>query len=444
MISYKALIISVVAAVTLQAHAAPQYTATPIHPTSSFDSLATGVSAGKAVGQLDLGLGASGDNGNPLTSLGMGIYGSLIANGVDGNLIVGTGDGSFAVCWDSLNPNPVTLPMGNMVFTVGYAVCDNGFVGAGGDGVLPSIAIYWPTGTSAPVELSPGLPGAANCLDASRIGGELYDVFGFRQAIVWDRASGVPSNLHNPLLWTDSTAQGVSGPEVAGYASDSGFIPHAMLWSGPLNVPIDLHPVSGYDMSAAWAVCNGTQVGEGFVTGTGEQHALLWTGTAASVVDLHQYVAGMGYVSSSALSVDSSGNVVGFARLASGERHAMLWKASSLVVGPFECPVNDPATPPSEFCKGSPVLLRIEVRDAQNAVVPTADLRLSVKRLSDGFMVPTSQFRLINDANKFAYIPILGEYWYLAGTAPWAKGLYEVQATVEGSGEAHATTIKIK
>jgi hypothetical protein len=48
---------------------------------------------------------------------------------------------------------------------------------------------------------------------------------------------------------------------------------------------IDLHP-SGFTRSVAWGVSDGQQVGSGTIF-RGPDHALLWTGSADSVVDLH-------------------------------------------------------------------------------------------------------------------------------------------------------------
>lgn len=55
-----------------------------------------------------------------------------------------------------------------------------------------------------------------------------------------------------------------------------------------------------------------------------DSHALLWEGTAESVVDLHSFLPA-GYVSSAAYDIDSAGNIVGYARTGTGANHAVLW-----------------------------------------------------------------------------------------------------------------------
>jgi hypothetical protein len=77
---------------------------------------------------------------------------------------------------------------------------------------------------------------------------------------------------------------GVSDGQQVGY----GFIAahwHALLWTGSPDSVVDLTP-SGFTDSFAYGVSDGQQVGSGYPQGGGE-HALLWTGSADSVVDLH-------------------------------------------------------------------------------------------------------------------------------------------------------------
>jgi uncharacterized membrane protein len=59
---------------------------------------------------------------------------------------------------------------------------------------------------------------------------------------------------------------------------------------------------------------------------------LLWSGTAQSAVDLQQFLPD-GYTSSHASAIDAQGNIVGGARDASGNGHAILWE-----------PVPEPST----------------------------------------------------------------------------------------------------
>jgi hypothetical protein len=82
---------------------------------------------------------------------------------------------------------------------------------------------------------------------------------------------------------------------------------------------VDLHP-SGFIESTAYGVSAGQQVGWGF-TGS-RAHALLWTGSADSVVDLHTFLPPE-FTASTALGIDADGNIVGVAVGPDGQ-HAFL------------------------------------------------------------------------------------------------------------------------
>jgi hypothetical protein len=81
---------------------------------------------------------------------------------------------------------------------------------------------------------------------------------------------------------------------------------------------VDLH-VSRFQQTVAQAVAAGRQVGWGSLSFEGAKHALLWNGTAQSVVDLHTFLP-PGFASSQAFGIDASGNVIG-----SADGHAILW-----------------------------------------------------------------------------------------------------------------------
>lgn len=91
---------------------------------------------------------------------------------------------------------------------------------------------------------------------------------------------------------------------------------------------VDLNP-HGFDESYGYATNGEEQVGIGDGSATrGEAHALLWHGTAASVVDLHAFLPS-GFVHSSALAIDAAGDIVGSASHLtgpSGDSHAILWR----------------------------------------------------------------------------------------------------------------------
>jgi hypothetical protein len=99
---------------------------------------------------------------------------------------------------------------------------------------------------------------------------------------------------------------------------------HALLWNGSAESVIDLHP-DGYSESGAQAVFGDTQVGYGNGAG-GNNHALLWKGTAESVVDLHP----AGFESSLASGISAIGQVGTANGPATGlEPHAFYWNSTA-------------------------------------------------------------------------------------------------------------------
>jgi hypothetical protein len=101
--------------------------------------------------------------------------------------------------------------------------------------------------------------------------------------------------------------------------------PHALLWSGSADSVVDLHP-SGFFNTFAYGVSGGRQVGEGTGPVTDYwDHALVWSGSADSVIDLHQFLP-VGFRDSYAQAIDDQGNILGYANDYDGYTHAILWK----------------------------------------------------------------------------------------------------------------------
>ena len=92
----------------------------------------------------------------------------------------------------------------------------------------------------------------------------------------------------NPTGWA-AQPNAVSGDSQVGHGNGptTGGNTHAVLWHGTAASLIDLNPTD-VSNSYAYGVSGNNQVGAGYGTATGGTfHALLWHGTAASVVDLH-------------------------------------------------------------------------------------------------------------------------------------------------------------
>ncbi|HEX2715726.1 MAG TPA: hypothetical protein VHM88_26385 [Candidatus Acidoferrales bacterium] len=127
-------------------------------------------------------------------------------------------------------------------------------------------------------------------------------------------------NLH-PRGFTKSYALGVSRGLQVGVGVAPGDFNHALLWRGSAASVVHLDPTG---MAAeVHGACGEQQVGYGTgPTMAGTAHALLWRGTAASVVDLNPN----GFDGSVALGT-SGGQQVG-----AGNGHALLWRGTAASV----------------------------------------------------------------------------------------------------------------
>jgi hypothetical protein len=142
----------------------------------------------------------------------------------------------------------------------------------------------------------------------------------------------------NPAGFMSSRAFNLSDNQQVGAGIRTGADPffdvHALLWSGSAASAVDLHP-HGFRYTEAHGVSAGYQVGVGWGPATstpdfpgGADHALLWNGSAASVVDLHP---SSGFFESAAIDV-WHGQQVGFGPVGAGPlgpSHALLWAGSS-------------------------------------------------------------------------------------------------------------------
>ena len=96
----------------------------------------------------------------------------------------------------------------------------------------------------------------------------------------------------------------------------------ALLWRGSASSLVNLHP-DGFTASSGSATSGGVQIGFGRIGG--HTHALKWAGSANSVVDLHP----TGFDSSEAVGI-SGDQIAGFGRIGD-EPHALLWTSRGVV-----------------------------------------------------------------------------------------------------------------
>jgi hypothetical protein len=155
-------------------------------------------------------------------------------------------------------------------------------------------------------------------------------------ALLWSgtAASAVnlsPTNLSQILV---SEAIGVSGSQQVGYGevAGQGERYHALLWTGTAASAVDLNTTDvGTPYSEALATNGVQQVGFGYSINSATDafenlQALLWTDTAASAVDLETFLpSNDSWTSSSADSIDSNGNVFGYAIDSNNNYFAVEW-----------------------------------------------------------------------------------------------------------------------
>jgi hypothetical protein len=124
----------------------------------------------------------------------------------------------------------------------------------------------------------------------------------------------------------------ITGNQV-GYGSASGNPNHALLWSGTAASAIDLTP-AGYSESLANAiVATGgvpREAGEGTLVSGTPPHALLWNGTAASAIDLNP----VGFDTSTVYGISTTNQVgSGFSTpFTNASTHALLWSGTAASV----------------------------------------------------------------------------------------------------------------
>ncbi len=128
-----------------------------------------------------------------------------------------------------------------------------------------------------------------------------------------------------PSGFGGSYGYGISGGQQVGWGYTGGN-DHALLWSGTADSAVDLNP-SGFGASYGNGISGGQQVGCGGYWNTGGyrgSHALLWSGTAASAVDLNP----SGFSDSVALGISGS-QQVGYGDRADNTEHALLWSGTA-------------------------------------------------------------------------------------------------------------------
>jgi hypothetical protein len=207
-----------------------------------------------------------------------------------------------------------------------------GFPSAVTPGTIENHAVLWSGGADGFTDLGVGT--------ASGIGdGQQVGYSSFNHAALW---SGTPESFVdlNPTGWNTSAASGVGGGQQVGVAnqqrvcgekkggcgSGTYTVFQPFLWTGSAASAVNLTPFGlGFGAGQAYGTDGVQQVGVGWkVVGFGAYstpNAMLWTGTADSAVNLNPLNSG----ESMALAV-AGGQQVGYAY---SFQHAMLWTGTA-------------------------------------------------------------------------------------------------------------------
>lgn len=329
---------------------APLFTAIDLNPSGFSFSMAEGISGGQQVGN---GYGpAAGHPGQPHALLWRGNASSVVdlhppgftyssADAICGDQQVGSGipPGSYldhALLWRGSAGSVVDLhPPSGFIESDAHGTSGGQQVGRGATGEccgLPDHALLWRGSAASVVDLHPHPTefsdfGALGTSGGQQVGRGSVSVAGHRgptHALLWRGSAESEVDLH-PSGFTWSEAHGTNGEVQVGYGSPTGKVNHALLWRGSAASVVDLHP-PGFTSSQATGTNGEEQVGSGILLAEHVHHALLWRGSAASVVDLHAFLP-PGFLFSTAMAIDSNGDIVGFAYGSDpGGSHAFLWR----------------------------------------------------------------------------------------------------------------------
>ncbi len=241
---------------------------------------------------------------------------------------------SHALLWSGTAASAVDLhPFGNWKGSIAKGIYGNTQVGyCETDGF--GHAYLWQGSALSAVDLNPAgfsFSVAAGVYGNTQVGGG--GIGGARHALLWSGTASSAVDLH-PAEFTDSWAYAVSSGQQAGYGRLPTADIHALVWFGTAASAVDLNP-AGFNVSTVMACATvnfpffsvRTQVGSGY-SYLSLPHALVWSGSAASVVDLHATLANLGnFDSSYAYGISSDGReIVGTAYDTAGNSYSIVWR----------------------------------------------------------------------------------------------------------------------
>ena len=259
------------------------------------------------------------------------------ASGTNGAIQVGVGytsttgiEGVHALMWRGTASSVVDLhPVG---FRDSYAADAAGDEQVGGYYVTHYHAALWHGTASSKIDLHPAGFADSDALATSgtmEVGQGIPAVSGsYEHALLWRGTAASAVDL-TPSWAIGAIARDVAGNQEVGevfLGPTTNVTYHAALWTGTAESAIDLQP-AGYLGSQANGTDGVHQVGT-ITTTTNLQRAVIWSGTADSMVFLPTLPQLFGYTNYSASAIDEQGNILGRAATSDGlKSHMIMWAA---------------------------------------------------------------------------------------------------------------------
>ena len=305
-----------------------------------YDVVAGGISGGRVAGQgrVDIFSGiahallwetaAAGAVPIDLHPAG---YDSSLVTSIAGDQQVGNASRnnlSRAILWRGTAAGAVDLTPAGSEESVANATSGTqqvGYVGA----QTGLRATLWSGTAASAVDLQPAgyrSSQATGIWGPTQVGLALLPDIGYSHAMRWSGTAASVVDLH-PAGYESSAATDIVGSQVVGWAERPGSY-QAMLWTGDASTAVNLNPTQWRAVTSQANATNGThQVGMAYLGDLEVYHAVLWSGTADSALDLGALLPAE-YGTSVAEAIDEAGNVAGFAiHTPSNTTHAVVWLA---------------------------------------------------------------------------------------------------------------------
>lgn len=284
---------------------AQSWTAVRLHSSAFSDSGALAVSGDWQGGAVGIGQSKPvlwHSSSKEWINLAPGVGDSGIVFGMHGDRQAGLFN-AHATLWSGTAQSRIDLHPAWAQLSAAHAVWGSEQVGWAGTTV--ERAALWRGSAASYVDLHPAgaVQSRADAVAVGHQGGAVeypHPVSGTVQhAALWSGSAASFIDL-NPPGASGSFLLGMSPGQQVGAVVYPTTALHATLWTGTPESAIDLHPIGIQSMSRAYGTCGSAQVGQVmYFTG----NAVIWFGSAQSVVNLHDFLPSGQYFQSEARAV---------------------------------------------------------------------------------------------------------------------------------------------